>query len=213
MSDDLLNAPDRNGRADLWAQRLTVPVIVAAAVSVPAVFLTAMAEGALGTFGAVLNWVSVAVLTTESVILFLLAGDRLTWVRRRGWPLLITALAIPAVIFTFAPVQALRVLLTLLRHFTALRVLRAKRLVSAGRVLARRVGPVSRWRHFPVAVGSVAAAAFVAIILADPVSLRAHHRAVTELIAWAGTGPALVTGLVLAVAAVAFLVFAWRRRD
>ena len=209
MSDDQTGPQGRNGRAERLQRRFAVPVVVAAMVSVPAVFLAAIADGALAVVGTVLNWASVAVLTAESVIL-LLAGDRLAWVRRHAWPLLITALAIPAVILTLAPVQVLRLLLTLLHHLAALRVLRAKRLVSAGRVIGRRISPLGRWRHFPVVAGSAAAAVFVALILADPVAVRAHHRAVTEIVDWLGAGPALIAAGVLAVAAVAVLI--WRRR-
>lgn len=210
MSDDRTGPLDSNGRAERLERRLTVPVVVAAALSVPAVFLAAIAEGALAVFGLVLNWASMAVLTAESVILFMLAGDRLTWVRRHGWPLLVTALAVPAVILALAPVQALRVLLSLARHLAALRVLRAKRLVSAGRVVARRLGPVGRWRHFPVAAGSAAAAIFVALVLADPDSVRAHRRALAAIFEWAGVWPALAAGCLLAITAL--LLAAWRRR-
>src|SRR5690606_32962538 len=110
-----------------------------------------------------------------------------------------------------APVQALRVLVDLLRHLAALHVLRAKRLVSAGRVVARRVGLVGRWRHFPVVAGSAAAAVFVAVVLADPESARAHRRALAEIVAWTGVGPALGAGGLLAAGAL--VVVARRRRD
>ena len=210
MSDDRTGPPDRNGRADRLERRLAVPVVVAAALSVPAVFLAAVAEGALAVLGLVLNWASMVVLTAESVVLFVLAGDRLTWIRRHRWPLLVTALAIPAVILALAPVQALRLLLSLARHLAALRVLRAKRLVSAGGVVARRLGPVGRWRHFPVAAGSAAAAVFVALILADPDSVRAHRRALAAIVDWAGVWPAVAAGCLLAVTAL--LMAAWRGR-
>ncbi len=210
MTNDQTGPQDRNSRADRLERQFAVPVVVAALVSVPAVFLTSIGDGFWAVLGTVLNWASVAVLTTESVALFILAGDRLAWVRRYAWPLVITALAIPAVILSLAPVQVLRLLLTLLRHIAALRILRAKRLVSAGRVIGRRISTVGRWRHFPVAAGSAAAVVFVALILADPVSVQAHHRALSEIIDWVGMGPAFAAAGVAGVGAAA--LFAWRRR-
>lgn len=210
MTNDQTGPQDRNSRADRLERQFAVPVVVAALVSVPAVFLTSIGDGFWAVLGTVLNWASVAVLTTESVALFILAGDRLAWVRRYAWPLVITALAIPAVILSLAPVQVLRLLLTLLRHIAALRILRAKRLVSAGRVIGRRISTVGRWRHFPVAAGSAAAAVFVALILADPDSVRAHRRALAAIVDWAGVWPAVAAGCLLAVTAL--LMAAWRGR-
>lgn len=160
----------RNARAERVEDRLALPVIIAAAVSVPAVFLTITTEGTSAVIGNVLNWASLTVLTAESVLLFILTGDRVAWLWRYKWRLVILAVAIPAVIFVIAPAQALRVTVRIIQFVGAVRVLRAGRIVRAGRVLARRLGWTGWWRYLPILVGSVIAAGFVALVLSDPSS-------------------------------------------
>lgn len=199
----------RNQLADKWERRLAVPVIFAAAVAVPAVFLTIFGGGRTALVGTLLNWASLAVLTAEAAVLFLLTGDRLAWVRRHRWTLAITAVAIPAVIFALAPVQALRLVLRLVQFFGALRVLRAGRIIKAGRVLARRSGWTGPWRYAPILLGSVVAAVFVAIILADPTSTT--RRLLDEHVSDRVTiALALLAGAILAAAT--FVVLRYRNR-
>lgn len=73
-------APDRAASLE---SRFAGPVVVAALASVPATFLT-MLEGPAGQVGAVVNWASLAVLTAESLVLVLLASDRLEWISGTG---------------------------------------------------------------------------------------------------------------------------------
>jgi hypothetical protein len=199
----------RNRRAERVEERLAVPVIIAAAVSVPAVFLSTVTEGTSARVGTALNWASLVVLSAESVLLFLLAGDRLGWLWRHRWKLLVLVVAIPAVALTVAPAQSLRLVVWVIRFFGALRVLRAGRIIRAGRVLARRFGWVGHWRYLPVLAGSVVAAVLVTIILADDTST-------TRLwLARAGGWPrpplVLAAGALLAVAT--FAVVRYRRGD
>lgn len=156
---------DREDREERVQRRLALPVILAALVSVPAVFLAGL-DGPLRVTGEVLNWVSVTVLTGESVILFLLAKDRIDWLRRNVWIVAVAVAAVPAVVLSVGPVQLLR----LVRLFTALQVLRAGRILKAGQVLRRRAGLNGWWGRSVVAVTSLAAAAFVVIVLSDPES-------------------------------------------
>lgn len=202
---------ERDRRAERLEQRLAVPVIIAAALSVPAVFLTTVGDGRIVLVGTALNWASLGVLTAESMVLFILAGDRIAWVRQHKWTLGLTTVATPAVVFAIAPVQALRVVLRAVRFVSAFRVLRANRIIKAGRVLARRTGLDGRWRYLPILSGSLVAAVFVALILADPTSFQTHRRAVEEIMGWAGIVPVLVAGGILAAAT--FVVLRHRRRD
>lgn len=198
----------RNRRAERWEQRLAIPVIIAAAVSIPAVFLTTVTEGTSATVGTALNWASLTVLTGESVLLFILTGDRIQWLRRHKWPLLILAVAVPAVIFAFAPAQALRLVFRLVRFVGALRVLRAGRIIKAGRVLAHRIGWEGRWRYLPILAGSVVAAVFVGIILNDRSSTT--RDLLERITGWPRAVLAVLAGAILAAAT--FLVLRYRRR-
>lgn len=205
-------------RSELLEQRLTVPVIIAAAVSVPAVFLTTVGEGAVAAIGTALNWASLAVLTGESVLLFVLTGDRMRWLRRHRWSLAIVALAIPAVLFAIAPVQALRLVFELVRFIGALRILRANRIMKAGRILGRRSGLAGGWRHLPILAGIAVAVLFVGLVLADPAAVRAHRQALHRLLGWsealAGvTAVAVVITVVVALAGAVWLTLRCRRRQ
>lgn len=151
--------------ADRVERRLAVPVIVAAVVSVPAVFLTTL-DGAAGLLGRALNCLSLAVLFGEAVLLFLLSGNRLDWLWTHKWLVFVVALTLPAVVFAVGPAQLLR----LVRLVGTLRVLRAGRILKAGRVLRRRLEPNRRWSRALLALVSVATAGFVALVLVDPTS-------------------------------------------
>jgi len=198
----------RNRRAERVEDRLAVPVIIAAAVSVPAVFLSTVTEGTSAWVGTALNWASLVVLSAESVLLFMLTGDRRAWLWRHRWKLLILAVAIPAVALTIAPAQSLRLVVWVIRFVGALRVLRAGRIIRAGRVLARRFGWVGRWRYLTVLAGSVIAAVLVAIILADDTSTTRLLLERTD--GWPRLPLALAAGAILAVAT--FVVVRYRRR-
>lgn len=198
----------RDARATRWEQRLALPVILAAIASVPAVFLTMFDDDRLRLAGQALNWASLGVLTLEAALLLLLSGDRLAWLWRHRWTLLVTVIAVPAVIYAVAPVQALR-LWHLVRLIGALRILRAKTIFKAGQVLARRLGLTGPKRYALVIGGSTLAAAFVALVLVDPSTSRQHERLFQELQGWLRPVPALVAGAVLAAAV--FIIVLYRR--
>lgn len=201
---------DEDGLADQWEQRLAIPVIVAAAVSVPAVFLTTLEASAARLAGHALNWASLAVFGTETVVLLLLSRHRLRWIARHKWTIAITAVAVPAVAFTVAPVQALR-LLRLVRLIGTLRVLRARTIINAGRIVARRLDLSGHWRYLLVLGATLLAAGFVALVLRDPTAAQRHRAAMAELTGWTGTVPVLVAGAILAIAT--FIVIRYRKRD
>lgn len=201
-------AAARDSRAERWEQRLALPVILAAVVSVPAVFLTMLDDRHLLLTGHALNWASLVVLASETALLLVLSSARRAWLWRHRWTLAITVLAVPAVIFAAAPIQALR-LVSLLRFLGTLRILRANTIVNAGRVLARRFGLTGFRRYALVFGGSLLAAGFVALVLVDPTTARQHRRLFAELQGWLGPMPALVAGTVLAAAT--FIVVLYRR--
>ncbi|MEI4274181.1 hypothetical protein TEK04_20850 [Klenkia sp. LSe6-5] len=144
-------------------ERLALPVLVAALVSVPAVFLT-FADGALGTTGRVLDWASGAVLLAETVTLLVVAEDKKAWVRGHRGLLALTGVVVVGVVLALGPVQVFR----LVRSVGALRVLRARRVVTAARQLAARTGG-RLLQALTVSAGMVVAV-FVALVLSDPTS-------------------------------------------
>lgn len=199
----------RDTRAERVEDRLAIPVIIAAGVTVPAVFLSVVTEGTAARIGIALNWASLMVLTAESVLLFLLTGHRLAWIWRHKWTLGILAVAIPAMIFLAAPAQAIRFVLRAIHFFGALRILRAGRIIKAGRVVARRIGWDGKWRYVPIFIGSVIAAIFVAMVLSDPSS--SSRDLLNQVGAWPRALLVLLAGAILAVAT--FVVVRNRRRE
>ncbi|MFA9429513.1 hypothetical protein [Egicoccus sp. AB-alg2] len=184
---------DRSDRADRLAERLAVPVLVAALASVPATFLTLLGEP-LATAGSTLNTLSGAVLVAETVVLLAVAGDKRAWLRRNRWLVALTLAVIPAVVFAVGPVQLLR----LLRVFGALRIVRVRRIVKAGRVIGERHGLRGPWARAVTAVSTLTAAAFVGMVLADPTSRESRwFQAVTDRV---GVPGILVAGLLLGIA-------------
>lgn len=176
--------------ADRWAERFERPALIAALAAVPATFLT-LAEGTLGTTGEVVNALSAAVLVAEGVVLFTTTRDRRAWVRRNWWLLATIAIIVPATIWAVGPAQLLR----LVRSFGALRVLRVRRIIKAGKLASDRLGLDARWRRGVVALLSLAAAAFVAVVLADPSGIEVGW--VRDLASAAGPVGVVIAGLVL----------------
>lgn len=183
---------------------MSAPVLAAALVSVPAVFLTTTG-GVTAVVGQVLNWVSLAVLLGESLLLLWLSGSVRNWVRRYRAQLLVVGLAVPAVVFVVGPLQILRLLLAI----GAFRVLRVGRIMRAARVVSRKFGLRNHHGRWVLAGASVLAAVFVAVVLADPDSRsRAVLLWVVDRI---GVVPAALA-LLGALAVTALLVVAVRRR-
>lgn len=191
-------------RADRVAARLAGPVLVAALASIPATFLTLL-EGTAATVGTVLNTVSGAVLVAETVVLLVLAEDKRAWLRRNRWLLVLTAVIVPAVLFAVGPVQLLRLVrglglhvVRLLRGVGALRIVRVRRILRAGRVIRERHGLTGRGQRITTAVLTGATAVFVAIVLADPTSQS--RRLLDDAAAQLGVAGVLTAGGLLAAA-------------
>ncbi|GGM57643.1 hypothetical protein GCM10012275_31040 [Longimycelium tulufanense] len=197
-----MSAPDaaaRNARAQQVEERLASPVLVAAAASVPAVFLTAL-EGIAALIGTVLNWASLAVLIGESLLLLLLSGDLAAWVRKHRWKLLVAGATVPAVLFAVGPVQVLRLMLAL----GTLRVLQARRILRAGHIIRRKAGLGARWGRWVLGGATVLAAVFVVTVLANPESQS--RRLAMRLIEKFGVVPLIAAG-VLVLTGVAAVLF------
>jgi CsoR family transcriptional regulator, copper-sensing transcriptional repressor len=156
-------------RADRLQERLAVPVMVAALASVPAVFLT-LFDGTAEAVGSTINTASGAVLVAEAIVLFAVSQDRIAWLKRNWWLLALAAIIVPAVLFALAPVQLLRVAAQLVRMVGALRILRVRRILKAGRILRRRAGLDRAWQRVVGVAVSLLVAGFVAVVLADPTS-------------------------------------------
>ncbi|MEX2550790.1 MAG: hypothetical protein WD638_11220 [Nitriliruptoraceae bacterium] len=151
--------------ADEVAERLAVPVLVAALASIPAIFLTLLSEP-WSTIGDGMNTLSGAVLVAEAVVLFAVADDRRAWLERNRWLVLLAVAIVPAVIFAVGPVQVLRAV----RAVGALRIIRVRRILKAGRILRERAEIHHRWQRAIAIIGTMLAAAFVAIVLTDQTS-------------------------------------------
>lgn len=191
-------------RTETLEQRFAVPVILAALAAVPAMFLTSM-EGAPAVAGNVVNYVSLAVLTAESLVLFILAGDRRQWLREHKFMVLVALGTIPAVVLAVGPVQVLR----LVRFIGALRVLRVRRIIRAGRILRRRAGLTGPVGTAVVVVATLLSAGFVASVLADPTSYSRQF--LERTVGSVGTVPVIIAGAILAGATV--VVWRARRRE
>lgn len=198
---DLLPESSSQDPTEQAEQRFTVPVILAALASVPATFLTSM-EGRVQLAGNVLNYLSLAVLTAEAAVLFVLARDRRRWLREHLFMVVVALVTIPAVLLAIGPVQVLR----LVRFVGALRILRVGRIIRAGRILRRRAGLTGPWETAVVVVATLASAAFVASVLADPTS--ASRQVVDQAFARVGIAPIVLAGGILAGAT----VVVWRAR-
>jgi CsoR family transcriptional regulator, copper-sensing transcriptional repressor len=133
--------------------------------SIPATFLT-LFDGAFQTAGTTLNALSGAVLVAETVVLLAVAEDKRVWLRDNRWLVALTVAVVVAVVFAIGPVQLLR----LARVAGALRIIRVRRIMKAGRIIQQRYGVDARWERVATGVLTLAVAAFVAIVLADPTS-------------------------------------------
>ena len=183
-------------RADRLAERLALPVLIAALASVPAVFLTLL-DDPYETIGNGLNTLSGAVLIAETVVLFAVSEDRLAWVRRNKWLVLLALAIIPAVVFAVGPVQLLRLtrVAHAIRMVGAVRIIRVGRIMKAGRILRERAGLDARWQKVIAVTATLLAAAFVAVILADPTS--ASGGALRSAVDVVGVPGVVLAGIIL----------------
>jgi CsoR family transcriptional regulator, copper-sensing transcriptional repressor len=177
-------------RADRVADRLAVPVLIAALASVPAVFLT-LFDDPWEQVGSGVNLISGTVLVLETVVLIALAEDRREWLRRNRWLVGLTIAIIPAVIFAVGPVQLLR----LARLAGALRIIRVGRIFKAGRIVRERTGLDQGWQRAIGVGATVLCAAFVAIVLADPSSTS--REVLDSVVGTVGVIGVVVAGLLL----------------
>lgn len=194
------DGPEQQDRADRLAEQIAIPVLIAALASVPAVFLT-LFDDPYQTIGEGLNTLSGGVLIAETVVLFAVSENRLAWLKRNKWLVLLALAIIPAVVFAIGPVQLLR----LLRVVGALRIIRVKRIFKAGKIVRERAGLDKVWERV-IAVGvTLLCAVFVAVMLADPTTTRQLDELesesrnvlgnVIERLGWIGV---VVAGLILA---------------
>ncbi len=200
-------------RADRLAERIAIPVLIAALASVPAVFLTLL-DDPYQTIGEGLNTLSGAVLIAETVVLLAVSENRWEWVKRNKLLVLLAIAIVPAIVFAVGPVQLLR----LVRVAGALRILRVKRIFKAGKIVRERAGLDKTWER-AIGVGvTVLCAAFVAVMLADPTATRELSQLQSEgqdalgnvvnRLGWIGV---VVAGVILSGAT--YIVWANRNRS
>jgi len=188
-----------------WENRLAWPVFIAAIVSVPAVFLTLLDEP-FKMIGHVGLWLVTAVLVFETVVLFLVSPEKISWIRRNLWLIGGSAAAVLAVVFSIGPIQLFRVL----RSVGALRVLRAKQVARAGESLGKK--EQSRWRQaLGKILATVVVGAFVVIALIDPESEARQF--LEGLVGEEGAIAAAVAAGLITMIGMYFLVRSPRDRD
>lgn len=174
--------------------RLALPVVIAVCASIPAVFLTIWSSGQLFVAGQVVGWASGAVLWIETLILMLASEHKINWLMRHKWMLLVCALTLVSLVAATGGAQILR----LAYAVGSIRVLRAKRILTAAQVLGRRFGLGLWWRSALFSVAGIAAAVFVAVVLTDP---TAEY---VKILSWIDHNfriiPILLAGAILAVA-------------
>jgi CsoR family transcriptional regulator, copper-sensing transcriptional repressor len=187
-----------NELAQAIEDKADVPVLVAALTSVPAVFLT-MTSGVWAVIGSVLNTASGVALIGESVLLLLVSGERLKWIREHRGELVLAAATVPTVVLFVGPVQVFRLIIFL----SAVRLLRVRRILSAADVITRRARLPRRHRTLVLLAVTCVAAVFVAVVLLDPNSLS--HRIAESVAHRVGIAPAAVTVLLVVV----IVVGAW----
>lgn len=187
-----------NELAQAIEDRADVPVLVAALMSVPAVFLT-MTSGIWAIVGSVLNTASGVTLIGESLLLLLVSGERLRWIREHRAELLLAVATLPTVVLFVGPVQIFRLLIFL----SAVRLLRVRRILSAAEVISRRASLPRRYRKFVALAVTGVATVFVAVVLLDPKSIS--HRVAEWVARHVGLAPAIVTVLLVVV----IVVGAW----
>ena len=147
-----------------WENWLAWPVLIAALLSVPAVFLTLLDEPFM-TIGNIGLYVATAVLIVETVVFFLISPQKIAWVIRNWWLIGLTIVTVLAVIFSLGPMQVFRTV----RSVGALRVLRAKQVAKAGESLANKSR--SRWRRgLGKVLATVVVGTFVVLALVVPES-------------------------------------------
>ncbi|AEF40387.1 hypothetical protein [Hoyosella subflava] len=193
-------------RAEELERRFALPVLIAAIVSVPAVFLT-LFEGAVATTGTVLNWLSAVIILGESLILLFVSGDAIRWARRHWWTLAIALVTVPAVLLAFGPVQVLRALMWV----GAIRLFRVGRIIKAGRILSERTELGQRRTRALIGVLTVLAAVFVFVALADPGSET--RQIATWTVNRVGVVPTIIAGAILFAATVITLRYRSSRQD
>lgn len=157
-------APEQNSLSTTLERHLAIPVLLSAALSVPAVFLSLWGEGIWSEIGARVNWLAGLVLWAEWILLIALAENKLDWLRTHRWSTFVAVLTVPAIVFTLGPAQLLR----LVRIAATLRLARVTRIIEAGGVLRRRMGLRGLWGKVALVVTIALSAVFVATILADP---------------------------------------------
>lgn len=167
MVPDVDTSPgtEQEAAGDRWQRRFALPVIVAAVASVPAVWLTLLQEP-YATVGTAVNLLTGAVLLGETVVLFVVSDDKRRWLWKNRWLVVVTAVMVVSVVLAVGPAQLLR----LVRAAGALRLLRARHIVRAGRRLMDNASLGSRWERVVTGVVVAVVAAFVAVVLADPTS-------------------------------------------
>ncbi|WP_246497999.1 hypothetical protein [Natronoglycomyces albus] len=174
--------------------KLTIPVVVAALASIPAVFLTVWGSEQYEMAGHAIGWAAAIVLWVEFVILLMAARNKREWLRTHKWPLTICLLTLVSLVFAAGGAQILR----LIHLMGSIRMLRAKRIWDASLVLRRRMGLNGWWNAVLFGAMGIVVAGFVAMVLTDP---TAQH---SEVVNWFGQNariiPIAAAGLILAAA-------------
>ena len=156
-------------RQERWAERFSIPMIVAALLVVPALVIeeSGSADAGLRNVADVMNWVIWVAFAAEFLVLLALAPDRRAWLRRHPLDAAILILTPP---FGPAAIQGAR----------ALRLLRVVRLFRLERLARELTTPEGL---------TYAAVTTVVVVLASGTgftAVEAHHHGATDVDLWDG---------------------------
>ena len=128
--------PNADPRGARWEQRLRKPVLAAALLAVPTVFLSfSKLEGAIAIVAVALAWLIWLVFVAEAAIMISVARDRRAWIRGHLFGLAIVLATFPALTQILEGLLAARALSSL----QGARVLQVLYLAKAGKLIKSAV--------------------------------------------------------------------------
>ncbi len=123
---------EKDPRGARWERRLNVPVLVAAWLAIPTVFLYfSKLEGTWFTVAVVMAWAIWLTFFAETVIMLAVVADRRAWIRGHVFGLVVLAATLPALTHLLEALLAARAVSTL----QAARIVQVLYLAKAAKLL------------------------------------------------------------------------------
>ncbi|MEA2468857.1 MAG: hypothetical protein QOJ57_2983 [Thermoleophilaceae bacterium] len=206
--------PARDARGARWEQRLRIPVLAAAWLALPTVFLYfSELHGSVHGLAVVLSWLIWVVFLVEAVVMLSVVRDRRAWIRGHVFSLAILVATFPLLTHVLESLLAARAVTSVqaIRGLQVLYLAKAGKLIK-GLLIVRRSGRAPKHPVLATAAGLLIAATLVGIgdriATGDkkPTPLHGTAELLAELPHWS---LALAAG---AVAAIVLALVTGRRR-